>query len=182
MEYLAIVLILAIGFIFLIKSTGKLKRRMRDLKAETFLVAEHADGLPIPQKTMAYIFPCPDRLVIESKKGKFEIPNERITKYAKLTEQDIKHIDKSVIGRAVVGGVLLGGLGAIVGGMSGIGSKTKTKTREYFVINFTDKNGETAAISFESNLNIDHFVSKFSETLNRSKGIEKVDPSQTITL
>lgn len=33
--------------------------------------------------------------------------------------------DKSVIGRAVVGGLLLGPLGAVVGGISGVGSKTK---------------------------------------------------------
>jgi len=31
--------------------------------------------------------------------------------------------DKSIIGRAVIGGVLLGPLGAIIGGMSGIGEK-----------------------------------------------------------
>ena len=35
--------------------------------------------------------------------------------------------DKSVIGRAVVGGLLLGPVGAIVGGMSGIGAKKETK-------------------------------------------------------
>ena len=35
--------------------------------------------------------------------------------------------DKSVIGRAVVGGLLLGPVGAIVGGMSGIGTKKETK-------------------------------------------------------
>jgi len=47
--------------------------------------------------------------------------------------------DKSVIGRAIVGGLLLGPVGAIVGGMSGIGTKTKTKQvkkelRETFAI------------------------------------------------
>ena len=35
--------------------------------------------------------------------------------------------DKSVIGRAIVGGLLLGPVGAIVGGMSGIGTKQETK-------------------------------------------------------
>lgn len=179
---LIIATIVIVGILLFARSTGRLKRRFKDLKADSFLLAAHADGLPIPNNTMSYIFPCPDKLVIESKKGKFEIPNERITNYAKLTEQQIKQSDKSVIGRAVVGGVLLGGLGAIVGGMSGIGAKTKTKTHGYFVINYTNKAGEITAVSFESNANIDYFVSKFSETLNRSKGIEKVDPSQTVTL
>ena len=35
------------------------------------------------------------------------------------------NVDKSVIGRAIVGGILTGGVGAIVGGMSGT---TKSKT------------------------------------------------------
>lgn len=35
-----------------------------------------------------------------------------------------ENVDKSVIGRAVVGGVLTGGIGALVGGMSGL-SKNK---------------------------------------------------------
>ena len=38
--------------------------------------------------------------------------------------------DKSVIGRAVVGGLLLGPVGALVGGMSGIGSKN-VKVSDY---------------------------------------------------
>lgn len=40
------------------------------------------------------------------------------------TETELK--EKSVLKRAVVGGVLTGGIGAIVGGMTGIGSKKKT--------------------------------------------------------
>lgn len=45
--------------------------------------------------------------------------------------------DKSVIGRALGGGILLGPLGAVVGGMSGIGTKTKKQaktTDNWFVI------------------------------------------------
>lgn len=56
-------------------------------------------------------------------------------KHFALASQDIKGVaierqekiveekSKSVVGRAVLGGVLLGPLGAVVGGMSGIGSK-----------------------------------------------------------
>jgi hypothetical protein len=63
-----------------------------------------------------------------------------------------------------------------------VGSKTKSIEHTYFVINYEDKNGETGVISFESNLNIDHFISRFSDTLNTSRGIGKVDPSETVTL
>lgn len=38
------------------------------------------------------------------------------------------HKNKSSIGRGVAGGLLLGPVGAIVGGVSGVGGKTKTQT------------------------------------------------------
>ena len=65
--------------------------------------------------------------------------------------------EKSVIGRAVVGELLLGPVGAIVGGMSGIGTKTvnvkkKTKlipAKTFFVINYADEHGEIQVVTFE---------------------------------
>jgi hypothetical protein len=174
--------VIIIGVAFFVRSTRGLKKRIVELNADTFLRAKHFEGLNIPKNISTNIFPCPDKLVIESKKGMFEIPNERIINYTSLSEKDITQIDKSVVGRAVLGGVLLGGIGAIVGGMSGVGSKTKSLTHNYFVINYEDLNGEVAIISFESNLNIDHFISQFSDTLNRSRGIEKADPRETVVL
>ena len=73
----------------------------------------------------------------------------QITAAEKVSEQQIKEVDKSVIGRAVVGGVLLGPLGAVVGGASGIGTKKKTEYKDYFVINYNASSGEPAVLSFE---------------------------------
>lgn len=53
-----------------------------------------------------------------------------------MTEKEIVESDKSVIGRAVVGGLLLGPLGGIVGGMSGIGSKKKTTNKTFMIISY----------------------------------------------
>jgi len=44
--------------------------------------------------------------------------------------------DKSSIGRAVIGGVIFGPVGAIVGGISGVGAKQAKTT--YLIINYWD--------------------------------------------
>lgn len=62
------------------------------------------------------------------------------------TEEEIEN--KSVIGRAIVGGVLTGGIGAIVGGMSGVGSKKKSKKVPAFEIGYI-KNGVESTILLE---------------------------------
>lgn len=76
----------------------------------------------------------------------FEVPFSNLDtiylKYSKITnidylcETDIIEKQKSVAGRAVIGGIALGPLGAIVGGISGIGTKSKKDIKFYLVINY----------------------------------------------
>lgn len=72
----------------------------------------------------------------------------KITAVTKLNEKEIIEKSKSVAGRAVVGGIVLGPVGALVGGMSGIGNKQRSDYKTYLVINYTS-NGDTNAISLE---------------------------------
>ncbi|WP_286909290.1 zinc-ribbon domain-containing protein [Clostridium sp. UBA1652] len=65
-----------------------------------------------------------------------EIHSTQIISLNETTRQELYSKDKSVIGRSVVGGLILGPVGALVGGMSGIGSKTKMKNKHYLVINY----------------------------------------------
>lgn len=66
---------------------------------------------------------------------------EKITSCEHITEKDIQEKSKSVAGRAVIGGLLLGPVGAVVGGMTGLqGKKTNVRTREFIVINYTSDN------------------------------------------
>lgn len=55
-------------------------------------------------------------------------------------------VDKSTIGRAVVGGVLFGGIGALVGSISGQGQKVKEKP--YFAIAYVDSFGNDKTLLF----------------------------------
>lgn len=93
-----------------------------------------------------------------------------------VTEKEIIESDKSVVGRAVVGGVLLGHLGAIVGGMSGIGNKTKANTHYFMVINYKSNTEETKVLSFEivgASLHWSDFIKELRSKINFSEIIEK---------
>ncbi len=66
------------------------------------------------------------------------ISHEQIVNMKFIAQEQFTTEKKSVIGRAIVGGVLLGPLAAVVGGMSGIGTKTKKLGDFLLVINFWD--------------------------------------------
>ncbi|TXD81062.1 zinc ribbon domain-containing protein [Subsaximicrobium wynnwilliamsii] len=67
---------------------------------------------------------------------KLEIHKEQIISIKQTSFSEIKEIDKSVMGRALVGGLILGPIGAIVGGISGVGSNKKNIEKYYLVINY----------------------------------------------
>lgn len=67
-----------------------------------------------------------------------------------LTNTEIIEKSKSVVGRAAAGGLLFGPVGALIGGMSGVGSSQKKKLQLYYVIHFTNSLGEEAIITLET--------------------------------
>lgn len=85
---------------------------------------------------------------IDKKKPIAHLKLDKITKAQLISEKDIIEKSKSVGGRAIVGGLLLGPLGAIIGGMSGIGNKKTATNRMYIVVNYRS-NEEDKALSFE---------------------------------
>lgn len=63
-------------------------------------------------------------------------------------QEEVIEKDKSMIGRAVAGGLLFGGAGAIVGAMTGLGKKqTKTSTM-VFVISYKSTEGNDDFLAF----------------------------------
>lgn len=87
----------------------------------------------------------PDRMKIDDKQFILisKMKGAEINSTKQLTE-----VQKSVIGRAVVGEVLLGDQGGIVGGMSGIGTNKKTETVILITIFFITKDGEDSVTIF----------------------------------
>jgi hypothetical protein len=62
---------------------------------------------------------------------------------------EVAQKSKSPIGRALAGGILFGGAGAVVGAISGVGNKEKKDTKLYLIISYTDNKGKDATIVFE---------------------------------
>lgn len=64
-------------------------------------------------------------------------------------ETEIKDKNKSVIGRALVGGVLFAGAGAVVGAISGVGSKKEKVKKTLLIISYKASSGEDKFLKFE---------------------------------
>ena len=76
-----------------------------------------------------------------------------IVNVAIISDKELIEKDKSVIGRGLVGGVLFGGVGLLLGGLSGVGSKSVMQNVDYLVINYKD-NDEDKVINLYANSGI----------------------------
>lgn len=98
---------------------------------------------------------------------------DKITGATVISEKEIVEKGKSVTGRAIAGGVLLGPLGILVGGMSGIGNKSKTETKYYIVFNYNSNDG-VKILSFETmknDLSYWKFIDKLNHLLKKEENI-----------
>lgn len=131
--------LLVIGASVLIALAAKMNRKRKE-KMEKYGAAEsyiafHMHGIPhASQNALANIFINDEKMFVECKDITFELKLERVTAAEGVLRTDLLKQDKSVIARGVVGGLLLGPIGAIVGGMSGVG--TKDKKGAFLVINY----------------------------------------------
>jgi hypothetical protein len=103
-------------------------------------------------------------------------PNELYLKYSQITnaevlsEKEIIEKSKSVVGRAAAGTILLGPLGGILGGMSGIGDKKKSKTSYYFIVNYmSSTDNEIKVIRFK----VMDIIPKVTNELRKRINIEE---------
>ena len=91
-----------------------------------------------------------DRLEVKDMmKHSASLSYSQITDVFHGLKTEITQVSKSSIGRALAGGVLFGGVGAIVGAVSGTGTKEKKERHIYFIISYTSGDGEEKFIQFE---------------------------------
>ena len=102
----------------------------------------YAAGLPSYQPgdaVNATIDTAQGSLVIKArvfKRPEISLALDRITEVTRITEDEIIEKNKSVLGRAAIG-ALFGPTAAIIGGLSGVGTTKKTKSRDFVIIKYT---------------------------------------------
>lgn len=148
----------------------KMKQKAAEIGATDFVYASYYDGLGIQKGSFAEIFLLPDRLLFQiNNTQNFELKLSQIRAAENKSERELIEKGKSVVGRAVIGTLLVPGLGTIVGGMSGIGTKKKKgKENNFLIINYIDSQGDLTGITFLNNYNqfkIIKFCHKVNSTL-----------------
>ncbi len=130
--------------------------------------ATYIEGLEIITNTSCVIYRFEDKIQIDAKVQKYEIKLENIRAATVKSEQELIEKDKSVVGRAIIGTLLVPGLGTIIGGLSGIGKKKKKGKRNfYLIINYVDSDGELSTVTFQNNSN-NASMNRFCKAINNS--------------
>lgn len=97
--------------------------------------------------------------------GTHRLSFKRVTRVQVVRQEELVDKQKSVIKRAVAAGVLLGPLGSVIGGMSGIGTKKETEIQEFLSIDFLDKQGKPDTALFLVDKNEPH-LNRFLKDIN----------------
>lgn len=170
-----IILLIIVIFVFSIifgiakavKQGKNMKLKVKELGASHGVKVTHVEGLGLAVEAPCELFLFDDRVLIDAKSHKFEIRFDKLRAAVVKSEQELVEKGKSVVGRAVIGTLLVPGLGTIIGGMSGIGSKQKKgKTNHYLIFNFIDSKGDMTAITFQDTFTL--AIKKFCEDINNS--------------
>lgn len=106
------------------------------------------DGIPgVPEGQLLAAYVMGDGLLFKGSKRLPEVflPYERAMSFRIVDEEELR--DKSAIGRAAVGGLLLGPLGAVIGAASGAGQKRGK--RSFLNVRYFDEDVNTCQIAAE---------------------------------
>lgn len=163
---ISIVIVIAIVALVKRKGNQEMDRKKLNSGADAMITALHIEGIGLQNKASCDMYLFSDKIMIEHYGQKFEIPLDRMRAAEIKNEQEIYEKSKSVVGRALIGTLLVPGIGTIVGGMSGIGNKkTKGMPNTYLILNFISSNGELSGVTFLNNFDITR-INKFCAAVN----------------
>ena len=118
--------------------------------------------------------------VISLQKKKLTLNYDQITDVFYGMETELKSKPKSVIGRAAVGGVLFGGVGAVIGAVSGSSQKQIKERHFYFIVSFKGSDGQDGYLQFEDTRLYKGL--KLSQKLKELSGVQNSSPDENIQL
>lgn len=163
-----LILVFALIIFLVIRSNKKMKAKINAVGAKDAVQALHIEGLGLGNNAFCTIYHLSDSLLIEQGQAKFEIKLQNLRAISVKNEREIIEANKSVVGRALIGTLIMPGLGTIVGGMSGIGTKKKKgKTNFFLILNYMDQNNQLQGITFVNNVNPIK-LTKFSNAIQQS--------------
>jgi len=113
----------------------------------------HVDGIPLlgaGKRILMKLYI--DKIIIdavgEKEKYSYKIKINSINNIKIKTETEISERERHVLARAVAGGLLFGGVGAIVGAVSGVPGKQTKTDHNFLVLDYTDKEGNQKSLMF----------------------------------
>lgn len=138
----------------------------------------HIAGIPNLQEGItAHIGTKEDHLLINNT---HRLSLKQVKRVQHLSELQLVEKQKSVIKRAIAGGLLLGPLAAVVGGISGIGTKQTQEIQNFLSIDFIDKAGEEhTAIFLLSAISMED-IRRFVKDVNEKVGYTEIVDVPTV--
>lgn len=119
-----------------------------------------------------------DHLEIKGNKQTLNLRYDQINDVFHGYDDVIVNKSKSPIGRAVAGGLLFGGAGAIVGAISGASCGSKSKRKLMLIICYTSSTGEEKFLKFE-----DTRMYKGKKLANQLKELARIEePPEEVQL
>jgi len=96
----------------------------------------HIDGIPnYGNGTKVKFSKTPNEITIDKA---YSIPTKNIESTLFNSSKELTEHQKSVVGRSLLGGLLLGPIGAVIGGISGVGTQKETSMIWVITINYKE--------------------------------------------
>ncbi|WP_139995360.1 hypothetical protein [Kurthia sp. Dielmo] len=141
-----IIVIIACYVIMAIWDSGEKKSMENKGYSAQLLDVLHVGGIPNLAPGEFTKLRVSDRRLEIGEKNSF--PLRQIKRAEHMKNNELREKQKSVIGRAVAGGLLLGPVAAIIGGLSGVGTKKVEADEQIISIDFIGHDGEERTAVF----------------------------------
>lgn len=103
----------------------------------------------IPHGVFLTITLISNTITIGNSDMSFSLDRSQLTNSGFFTEQDVISKNKSVVGRSIAGGLMFGGMGALIGGLSGVSNNNKTIHKNFVFVTYRSSDNTDCGIVFE---------------------------------